>query len=261
MRLRALSLSALSLAAARSPDHTSTRDNCPPKNITSLLTVTSHDNCPATVTSTRDFTAQIPWTHAPRCTTTDVRTYCIFTTSIFGPNGLSLIASPESASALTPSLTRLYHSSLPSQTSVRNLNLQPAFEMQDVPGKGKGLVATRLVQAKETFILDYASLVVDTEFLEDVCTEERWTILDEAVDRLVDPSIVRCLDGKDRTGHTVENVMQTNMFKSELDIGRSFVMFPLISVCCCPFTSRLPDAVANATPENQPRMHAKVGAI
>ena len=230
MHLRtSLFLPALALAAAL-PDHVSP-NICPPNDITLLLTGTSHNSCPLLTTGFSDPGSHSPWTHPPRCTTTDTQTYCVYTTTTLGPNGLSLIASPEAASALSPILAQIYHSSFPSRTSTRNLNLQPAFEVQDVPGKDKGLVATRFIRAKETFLLDYASLVVSTGFPQEVGMEEMWEMLDEAVDRLVDPDVVRGLDAMGRSGNTVEDVLQTNTFNSNLEIGKSFVVFPLISVC------------------------------
>ncbi|MBE3047476.1 hypothetical protein IMZ48_34180 [Candidatus Bathyarchaeota archaeon] len=229
MHLRTpLFLPALALAAAL-PDYVSP-EICPRKDITLLLTGTSHNTCPLPATSL-DPGSHSPWTHPPRCTTTDTQTYCVYTTTTLGPNGLSLIAPPESASLLSPILTSIYHSSFPSRTSARNLNLQPAFEVQDIPGKDKGLVATRFIGAKETFLLDYASLVVSTGFPQEVGRDEMWGMLDEAVDRLVDPGVVRGLDAMGRSGNVVEDVLQTNTFNSNLEIGKSFVVFSLISVC------------------------------
>lgn len=230
MRLGApLFLSAVARAAA-TPDHGSP-GICPRKDVTSLLTGTSHNTCPLPTTGFADPSTEGPWTHPPRCTTTDTQTYCVYTTTTHGHNGLSLIATPEAASALTPILTQIYHSSFPSQASARNLNLQPAADVQDIPGKDKGLVATRFIAAKETFLLDYASLVVSAEFPPDVQINEAWEMMDVAADRLADPGAVRGLGAMGRSENVVEDVMQTNTFKSELEIGRSFVVFPFISVC------------------------------
>src|SRR5690606_7441514 len=125
-------------------------------------------------------TISSPWTHQPRCVTTSPRTYCVFTSSHFGSNGLSLIAEPKAASNLTPTLEYIYHSSFPSSSSARNLNLEPAFEIRDVPGKGKGLIATRNIKAKETFLLDSASLIVEDSFIQNGRVDERWRMLSEA---------------------------------------------------------------------------------
>lgn len=224
----------LSSMAALAAAHTSdpvppVHDSCPPKDITALLTGTFHIACPLPIRDSTP-TIQSPWTHHPRCTTTGSRTHCVFTSSHFGSNGLSLIADPQAASSLAPILTGIYHSSFPSPTSARNLNLRPAFELWEIPGKGKGLVATRHIRAKETFLLDHASLLVEDSFTQDVSGEERRGLLNEAVDRLVDPGAVRGLGTMGRSEDVVEDILKTNNFKSELDIGRSSVLFPLISV-------------------------------
>lgn len=261
MRLKApLCLPLLALVAAGAPDRaTAAPGFCPPKDITALLTSSSHKACPVPSSSPRG-TSQGPWTHEPRCATTaDSQTYCVFTDSTFGPNGISLIASPESASSLAPTLHQIYHSAFPSKTSARNLNLEPAFEIQHVPGMGKGLVATRHIKAKETFLIDYASLVVRTGFLEEVQQDMMWGMLDEAVSRLVDPSVVRRLDRMGRAPNVVEDVLQTNTFNSDLDVGRSFVVFPLISVCSyVPGLKLGRFAATNTVPEDQSCLQAKV---
>lgn len=231
MHLKAtLWLPFLALVAARAPDRPAAPGFCPPKDITALLTSSSHKTCPVPSTSL-DGESQGPWTYEPHCTTAGGQTYCIFTDSTFGPNGVSLIASPESASGLTPTLIQTYHSSFPSKSSARNLNLEPAFEVKDVPGKGKGLVATRHIKAKETFLIDHASLVVRSEFMQNAEKDSMWDMLDEAVGRLIDPSLVRRLDRTGRAPNVVEDVLRANTFNSDLDVGRSFVVFPLISVC------------------------------
>lgn len=241
MRLgAALCLPLLALAAAGNPDTAPPPEFCLPKDITTLLTSASHKTCPVPL-GTPERRPQPLWTHAPSCTTTDSETFCVFTDSTFGPNGLSLIAPPEAASVLTPALSQIYHSSFPTKASARNLNLEPAVEVQDIPGKGKGLVATRHIKAKETFLIDHASLVVRAEFLQEVDKDVMWGMLDEAVSRLVDPGVVRRLDRMGRAANVVEDVLQTNTFNSDLEVGRSFVVFPLISVRCSTSPSHCPE--------------------
>lgn len=217
------------LAAAHTPNPALPADTCPPKDITALLTGGLHVTCPLPNLDSVT-TARSPWSHKPRCTTANLRKYCVFTSSHFGSSGLSLIAHPQAASSLAPILNGIYHSSFPSPTSTRNLNLEPAFEVRDIPGKGKGLVATRHIKAKETFLLDHAALVVQDSFAQDAIGEEIRGLLNEAADRLVDPSAVKSLGTRWRSRNVVEDVLKTNNFKSELDIGRSSVLFPVISV-------------------------------
>lgn len=219
----------LALAAANTSNPALPVDTCPPKDITALLAGVSHLTCPLP-RNDLDSTISSPWTHQPRCVTTNSRTYCVFTSSHFGSNGLSLIADPQAASSSTPILADIYHSSFPSSSSARNLNLEPAFEVRDVTGKGKGLVATRHIKAKETFLLDSASVIVEDSFTQNMRGDERWRMMSEAVDRLVDPGVVTGLGTMGKSENAVENVLQTNNFKSELNIGRSSVLFPLISV-------------------------------
>ncbi|SPO05554.1 uncharacterized protein DNG_08241 [Cephalotrichum gorgonifer] len=223
------------LATALSPDVPEQAeppaDTCPPKNITALLTnAASHTTCPLPTGPSASRKPGAPWTHTPLCSTTSgAQTYCLFSSTPFGTNGLSLIAAPETASSLAPVLTQIHHSSLPSPSSARNLTLEPATAVRDFPGRGKGLVATRPIRGGETFLLDHASLVVGAGFFEDVGDAERAAMLGEAVDRLVEPAAVRGLDRAGGGGDVVGDVVRTNSFRSKLDVGNVFVLFPLIS--------------------------------
>ncbi len=59
-----------------------------------------------------------------------------------------------------------------------------AYRIVNVPGKGMGVVAARLISKYETIMLDYASVLVDLYFPSSVKREEGYTLLHLATDQL-----------------------------------------------------------------------------
>lgn len=83
-------------------------------------------------------------------------TFCVYTNNRHGIGGLSIVTTPETASASVG----VWDESLPQLPSMKK-NTTLAYEIVDMPGRGKGVVATRAIKQHEAFMVDYAALVVD----------------------------------------------------------------------------------------------------
>ncbi|KAK3291920.1 uncharacterized protein B0H64DRAFT_329754 [Chaetomium fimeti] len=164
-----------------------------------------------------------PWTHPPQCehTTDGTAKYCAYTNSHHGPRGWSIITTPETAANSASFLTQQLNT-----TSSRDA----PYKMVDIPGKGKGLVATRPIKRHEEILLEHASMLVDLAFTVKVKATLGYRLLHAAVDRLSDPDSVRELGqtnglAKDK----VENILRTNAFHTPMDGVPHIALYPTVS--------------------------------
>jgi len=168
--------------------------------------------------------------------------YCTYTASYFGDYGISIVARPVTGPYIAVLLKEVYDSSFPSPETVQNMNLEPAFEIVDMPEKGgKGVIATRLIKARETFVVDYATLAADFDLWGDFGKRAGAKLLHQAAERLLDPNeAAMSLSTSGAPGHVfpAAAVMWSNTFRSEIE-GVPFTgLFPRISVSC-PTSSKL----------------------
>ncbi|KAF1846335.1 SET domain-containing protein [Cucurbitaria berberidis CBS 394.84] len=202
-----------------------------------------------------------PWSHKPHCTTstrlpTLGQKYCVYTSNTTGPHGLSLIFPPSSAHLATEYLDDNPLDSFLTQAEAENLFLGdgPPWTIVDIPGKDKGVVATRKIKQYETFMVDQAAVVVDMEAEKALSQKENQNLLKVAVDRLLVPEMIRDMSGKheghkhktagekegfagaddreeedEEEGKLEEDVMKTNAFGGTVAEVNSRVLYPLIS--------------------------------
>ena len=168
-----------------------------------------------------------PWTHRPECEHSTDRTgkYCVYTNSDHGSRGWSIVTSPEIA-AESVSLLRK-----PLNTSLLGNSHDAPYKLVDIPGKGKGLVATRAIKQYEEIMVDYATILVDIAFPAKVPASLGYRLLHAAVDRLSDPSSVLELERSD--GHAqdaVENILRTNSFHTPVGGVPHIALYPTVSV-------------------------------
>ncbi len=110
-----------------------------------------------------------PWTHHPHCTNSTGggphAKFCVFTNSHHGIRGLSMITTPQTAADSVDILNEpILPSELPGSGNTWNASAPPLYEIVNIPGKGKGVVATRRIEKYETIMVDYASILVDMYF-------------------------------------------------------------------------------------------------
>lgn len=171
-----------------------------------------------------------PWTHRPYCA--DTR-YCVYTNSVFqGNHGVSIITTPEIAAnspALIAQLSAIGDLGLGDGRHV--VTEKPPYVVRDIPGKGKGVIATRRIGRGEVFMVDYPSVLADVEFPGRVRHDEGVLLLQRAMDQLADSQEVLSLARSSRSGAAVpEDVMRTNTFGITVAERSRLALFPKISV-------------------------------
>ncbi|PSN62106.1 SET domain-containing protein [Corynespora cassiicola Philippines] len=166
------------------------------------------------------------WSHKPYCMYKEPPGYCTFTTHSFrNGSGLSIIASraaAKAASALFPAAhsAPIYSPSL--------------YTVRDMPGKGKGLVATRPIPKGETILLDSPRLIASHQFPSRVHPPQGRKLFHQAIAQLppADRALVLGLDASLGGAH-VEDVLKTNAFACQIDdagTGDGYMcLFPAVS--------------------------------
>ena len=175
-----------------------------------------------------------PWTSPPYCPENTV--YCVFTNAEFqGPGrGVSLIdVQPSSTSDVVSAVDSVAQllSSLPAPETTGDES--PPYEMRDIAGKGKGLVATRKISRGQAFMVDYAAVVADKEFSSRVKRAQGRKLLKEAIRRLPSAKQVLSLARSSSDPDNVpafEDVMKTNSFNVEIAGKGYMALFPQIAV-------------------------------
>jgi hypothetical protein len=187
-----------------------------------------------------------PWSHKPHCTTSTALThlgqkYCVFTSNVTGPYGLSLIFTPTNAQRAREHLFDIPLNSFLTQDQSETLYSNPApWKIVDIPGKDKGVVATRKIYKYETFMIDQAAVVLDMDLENAISGTENNKLLKVAIDRLRTPEIVRDMSpsANDQGDSTLEeNIMKTNAFGSTVAGIGTRTLFPTISVIPIPIGS------------------------
>ncbi|KXX78306.1 SET domain-containing protein 5 [Madurella mycetomatis] len=172
-----------------------------------------------------------PWTHRPYCG--ENTNYCVFTNANFrsSSRGVSIIDIPSSnASDVTSTVASISDLLLTDDPTTEQE--PPPYELQDIPGKGKGLVATRKISRGQTFLVDYAALVADTKFPSRVKRDQGRQLLREAVHRLPAADLILDLARSSSDPDNVpaaEDVLKTNSFSVDIG-GKSYMaLFPHIA--------------------------------
>lgn len=175
-----------------------------------------------------------PWTHRPYCirSTRDPRTkYCVFTNTFHGENGLSVITTPEAAAMSAEMFDDPYGLSFITAGSVGNSNEDSLFEVTDIPGKGKGVIATQEIRAYETIMVDHATVLADIGFPSSVMKSQGHDLLHVAAGQLLEPGRVLNLSRSSSSGADyIEDVLRTNSFSQNLAGGPHMALYPTISV-------------------------------
>ncbi|KAI4870145.1 SET domain-containing protein [Hypoxylon rubiginosum] len=171
-----------------------------------------------------------PWTHAPECVhaqKSPATKYCVFTNSRHGNGGVSIITTPEIAA---DSIEILNDSGDTHVKSVANHSAGAAYEVVDIPGKGKGVVATRRIKRAEAIMADWASLVAHLEFPTSLKRAQGYHYLHRAVDQLSDPDrVLELARSSTFSNDVVEDVLRTNAFSYPLGGESHMALYPEVS--------------------------------
>lgn len=142
--------------------------------------------------------AWYPWTHRPHCVEAEDSPRCVFTRA-GAHSGISVVTTPdEAAEALNPFRHNLHDdNSNPTTPASRR-----PYEVRDIPGKGKGAVATRRIAKGTAVLVDRAAVLAAVEYPAEVMREEVQELLALAAAQLPDPEAVQGLAkrGPSRSG-------------------------------------------------------------
>jgi len=177
-----------------------------------------------------------PWTHKPVCLEAEllgsgIPELCVYTASKFNRKGISFVVTPNSA---IHALEKVQNSTAVQMARSRFTPGKPPYQIKYIPEKGKGAVATRLIQPFEVFMEDFPSLVVDNlggwAPEDDAPREHMNRLLSVAADQLGDRERVLSLATSGRDTNIVADVIATNSFGIDLNGRDHKGLYPEISV-------------------------------
>ncbi|KAL7620593.1 hypothetical protein AAE478_009588 [Parahypoxylon ruwenzoriense] len=186
-----------------------------PLNIPAGLQLPAQLECPRPIA---DSTAYgpidwSPWTHPPDCLQADkspATKYCVFSNSQFGNQGISIVTTPETAAN---GIEILSDPGYTITKSLANGQAGTAYEVVELPGKGKGVVAIRHISRAEVIMVDWALLMVDLDFPVSVNRSRGYKLLHKAADQLSDPDrLLQLARSSAFSADIVEDLLRTNAF-------------------------------------------------
>ncbi|KAF2662067.1 SET domain-containing protein [Lophiostoma macrostomum CBS 122681] len=183
------------------------------------------------------------WTHTPKCADSIsqnglVTKYCVFTNDRILETGFSLITTSKAASQAARNLNEDSALYFFSESEAQNwyASNRP-YRIENVPGKGKGVIATRKIKQYETFMIDQASVIMDLDLEKKLSKAENARLLKTAVDQLRKPESIRNLSTKRKAGPKAkgdtdedtleEDIMITNAFGTQLESIEVRGLFPV----------------------------------
>ncbi|AEO59660.1 hypothetical protein MYCTH_96182 [Thermothelomyces thermophilus ATCC 42464] len=187
-----------------------------------------------------------PWTHRPHCVeAADNSPWCVFTRAALH-SSISVVTTPdEAAGALNPLRHVLDDDDDDDNNDDDNTADSPKgrrrpYEVRDVPGKGKGAVATRRIGKGTAVLADHAAVLAAVEYPADVMREEVQELLAVAAAQLRDPGAVEGLarrgarqgrkdyggDGEVVEMSEMEDIMLTNTFGVTVGGKEYMALFP-----------------------------------
>jgi hypothetical protein len=211
------------------------------------------------------------WSYPPACAhpeSGEGAPYCVYSyKDNRGGSGLSLLATPEVAADLEgfigdPNPTWLHPQA---KSYYQDPQLEnPAFEVRDVPGKGKGAIAARLIRAGEVLIRESPAILNIPQLPKGVLPAQVGGMFELAVQQLPDQQQKRVIGlSKGETsddlssGDAINRVLNTNSFGIHVKDHFMAALCPDIAVS---LPRILPCLFFNADgyPANQPCMPTQV---
>lgn len=172
-------------------------------------------------------TSSSPWTSQRYCRN-NAETFCVYSSNGFaGGRGISILTTPDRVESLQQ---------LPAFTDTNvlsDINKQPSppFEEKELPGRGRGLIANKMLQRGDRIFAHTPILMLDGETFEDLEKKE-WLKLEHIAVSNLPPNTRKkfsALYGRPVTD-PVSDRIDTNAFKLELDEVTYYAVFPEIAV-------------------------------
>jgi len=171
-----------------------------------------------------------PWTHKPYCVKPEL---CIYTDArVLGGRGVSVIASPEAVAGSFNLLEHVIGAPFPNVSKTyTGADGRPPYELREVPGRGRGLIATQKIPKDSVIMMDTAVMLAAVGFLDGISHDQRQALIDRAADQLADPDVVYSLAQKGTAGAFPSlDVLLTNSFTVLVDGSEYMGLFPHVSV-------------------------------
>ncbi|KAK3305945.1 uncharacterized protein B0T15DRAFT_502968 [Chaetomium strumarium] len=216
LHLTLLILPTLSLSSQTS-EPSQCASPAPSRPLHSHLTDITAPSCLDSHISPSQPSAWHPWTHQPYCIPASDTPWCVFTDAA---HGISVITTPEEAADALHPHTHLVFGDDDDDDELL-LFFEPdkvmkprPYEVREIPGKGKGAVATRRIEKGKVMLVDTVSVLAAVEYPADVLREEVQDLLRVAAERLGEPGRVTGLAkqgvkgrvmGRRRSGGTEEH--------------------------------------------------------
>jgi hypothetical protein len=203
-------------------------------------------SCPVPLDDNTNSDSLFPWTHTPYCVKPANRPkkgprYCIYTSTTFrGGDGLSVIATPEVAAGL---IAAHDDAVIPSRLWTHPANPlldsdidPPPYEIQDIPGKGKGAIARQKFKQWQTVMVDFAVAILPMDLFEAVSPAQGRTLMERAIEQLPKETKWTALSLAASTGGggLVQDILSTNSFGIDIDGIPHVALFPRGSVSYWP---------------------------
>jgi hypothetical protein len=180
--------------------------------------------CPPLINTSNASSPHAPWSLPPVCIDASGEDdqgprYCVYTDRTFrGGRGLSVLATPEVAANVASHLNDgiipnhlLEHPTSPMRAS--GISAEWAVAVRDVPGRGKGVVATRRIRAGERVIVDFPVMITQNEFPGLSNREDLLELLHLSVDQLSHEQQREVLElAHDEDGDVIQGILKTNAF-------------------------------------------------
>ncbi|KAK0704896.1 hypothetical protein B0H67DRAFT_649295 [Lasiosphaeris hirsuta] len=190
--------------------------------------------------------AEPVWTHRPFClnapSNTEAGKLCVYSVEKFNENtGLSLITTPRKAAYLVstgavhhgPATWRWRHFINYGGRPASDNHIDLAYKIDQAPGKGIGVVATRPIKTSDIFMVSFPAMIVDNSLIPSLVEEgsspaEGPRLFQRALDQLTDQerltSLAQSWGAKNL--HVVDDVIRTNAFGLEIDGRGHKGLFP-----------------------------------
>ncbi|KAI1370211.1 SET domain-containing protein [Hypoxylon crocopeplum] len=166
-----------------------------------------------------------PWKRRPYCVEPLLEApgpeFCVYTFEPFrGDQAISVVTTPALAASMVDALDDSIIS-----PKLRNHSSNffpagkegPAYAVEDVPGKGKGLVAQRRIRKWDVVLVDYPVILAHLDVFDMVGPDTRQEILEQALHQLPEKQQEELLSlAHSHGGEPIEDIMRTNIFGVEL---------------------------------------------
>ncbi|KAH0443625.1 hypothetical protein CcaCcLH18_00938 [Colletotrichum camelliae] len=174
---------------------------------------------------------QAIWSQKPVCygyLVDPASKYCVYTDTEYGPNGISIVAKQRVMDASILECLANNRTILPKTTAQAHFSRSttpPPYELVDVEGKGKGLVATRPIAAHEVILTDEATLLLDKNIQRWMTQPDGYRLLNASVAQLPSPAVIADLHRLPAAkGNLVFDTLNANSFAIKLRMPNRAVL-------------------------------------